>query len=145
MHRIVALAALFTPLALPASAAPGADLVVKVVELRNLRGKVGCQVFASADGFPSEDAKAFVGTSVAASKNDVVCKFTGLAPGRYAVSVMHDEDGDGELDSNFFGVPTEGYGASNNKLPALSPPDFAASSFEVKAGETKTIQIRLKY
>ncbi len=38
--------------------------------------------------------------------------FAGIAPGRYAVTAQHDEDGDGKLKTNFIGMPKEGVGIS---------------------------------
>jgi uncharacterized protein (DUF2141 family) len=42
-----------------------------------------------------------------------VCEFPGVAPNTYAVSVFHDENSNGKLDTNFMGIPREGVGASN--------------------------------
>ncbi|MEM6558537.1 MAG: DUF2141 domain-containing protein [Myxococcota bacterium] len=132
--------------AAPAVAAEEAATVVLEVKVENTDGQVGCNLFRSADGFPSDRKKAV--QSVASKKlqaDPVLCTFKNVAPGTYAAAVMHDEDGDGELDSNLFGVPTEGYGATNNKLPRLASPKFDASSFKVAAGETKRLVIKLKY
>jgi uncharacterized protein (DUF2141 family) len=45
-------------------------------------------------------------------------------PGRFAVAVFHDENEDHKFNRDFFGIPTEGYGFSNNPgfrfgLPAM--------------------------
>jgi uncharacterized protein (DUF2141 family) len=50
---------------------------------------------------------------IAASGKEVVLKFD-LPAGEYAVQVLHDENDNGKLDTNFMGMPTEGYGFSNN-------------------------------
>jgi uncharacterized protein (DUF2141 family) len=58
--------------------------------------------------------------------------FANLAPGRYAVIAFHDEDGDGRLDKNLLGVPTEPYGFSKGAHGFLSAPSFkdAAVAFD---------------
>jgi len=71
-------------------------------------------------------------------------KFTkkGLQPGEYAITIYHDSNSNGELDTNFFRIPKERYGFSNNARNTFGPPDFEKCLFEVK-GDT-TIAIRLK-
>lgn len=57
---------------------------------------------------------------------------------------MHDENGNGKLDKNIFGVPVEGYGVSNNKTYALSELKWSESAFMV-GSEDVTLSIRLRY
>ncbi len=66
-----------------------------------------------------------------------------LMPGDYAVSLIHDENGNGKLDKNLFGIPTEGVGFSQNPKLSFGPPTYAASRFDV-AGDTNET-IKLKY
>ena len=68
----------------------------------------------------------------------------GLEPGRYAVILFHDENQDGKLDKNVIGVPTEGFGFSNNASGLLSAPDFADALVTLGADRTR-IQIDLRY
>jgi uncharacterized protein (DUF2141 family) len=62
---------------------------------------------------------------------DAEVRFENVAPGRYAVSLFHDQNGNGRLDSNWVGAPTEGYGASRNALPALGAPTFEENAIVV--------------
>lgn len=55
------------------------------------------------------------------------------------------EDESESINTNFIGIPTEGYGASNNVLPALSAPEFEASAFSLAAGEARAVSVTLKY
>lgn len=122
-----------------------AELTVEVGKLRNLRGVLGCQIFERADGFPSQGQKAKARQEHVPQGNFVTCSFKDLPPGQYAVAVIHDEDQDGILETNFLGMPQEGYGASNNKLPGLSAPTFEDSRLTIGPGEKKTIKIELRY
>ncbi len=66
----------------------------------------------------------------------------GLKPGRYALKVYHDIDGDGRMNMNAFGIPTEPYAASNNAPSTMGPPAWADAVFEVTAdGARQTISI----
>lgn len=58
-----------------------------------------------------------------------------LVYGEYAIKVFHDEDQDGELDSNFFGKPTEAYGFSNNARGTFGPPDYEEAKFLISQKE----------
>ena len=57
-----------------------------------------------------------------------------LPPGRYAVSAFHDENDNGELDTNLVGIPSEGYGFANDPGAVFGPPDFEAAA--VTVGDT---------
>ena len=73
------------------------------------------------------------------------CSFSNVEPGTYAIAVVHDENGNGKLDKNFVGVPSEGYGVSNNKTYALSAPKWDESTFKLGATESKALQVKLRY
>lgn len=71
-----------------------------------------------------------------------VLTFSDVELGTYAIMVYHDEDRSGTLNTNFFGIPTEPVGASNNARRPFGPPTFADASFEV-ATETQNVTINL--
>jgi uncharacterized protein (DUF2141 family) len=50
------------------------------------------------------------------------------------VSVFHNEDSNGKLDTNFTGIPREGVGASNNAKGHFDPPKFDAAAFRFSGG-----------
>jgi uncharacterized protein (DUF2141 family) len=149
MFGRVSVAALALALFVAPAAARGEDaparLVVEVGTLRNLKGTLNCLLFARAEGFPNEPKKAQARVALTPTGNAMRCVFEGLPAGRYAISVLHDEDESDSINTNFIGIPTEGYGASNNVLPALSAPEFEASAFSLAAGEARAVSVTLKY
>jgi uncharacterized protein (DUF2141 family) len=122
-----------------------ASLEVLVPQVRNTKGGVGCQLFASAQGFPKEGGRALQAVMAPITQGSTRCQFQPVPAGTYAVAVVHDENGNQSLDSNFLGVPTEGYGVSNNRTYALSEPRWDESRFELAAGETRQLTIQLRY
>jgi len=66
-----------------------------------------------------------------------------LASGEYALVVYQDENGNGRLDENFIGIPSEPLGFSNRYWPQ-GPPTFTKAAFKLEAEETKTIDIKLQ-
>jgi uncharacterized protein (DUF2141 family) len=117
---------------------------VEISGLRNDRGKVMCALFASASDFPKHADKAVMRNTAAIADRRAVCEFGGVAPGTYAVSVFHDENSNGRLDTNFMGIPREGVGASNNAKGHFGPPKFEAASFRYSGGKLD-LKINIDY
>ena len=66
------------------------------------------------------------------------------APGIYAVALFHDENANGHLDTNALGIPTEGYGFSNNPTLYFGPPDLGRVRFTLRPGDN-SVDVRMKY
>ena len=129
----LAAAVMLAVLLLPLPVAAG-ELRVTVEGIRSPRGTVLIGLYDS----PASFAKAVEGSAEgggflvdpdrfgavalranAAMRSTVV--FSNLGPGRYAAIALHDENGNGKLDKNFLGIPTEPYGFSNNVQGFLRP------------------------
>jgi uncharacterized protein (DUF2141 family) len=70
-------------------------------------------------------------THVSATVGETVLYFTGVAPGQYAISLYHDVNGNGRLDSDFIGRPTEPYGFSHDVKARFGAPKFKDAAIEV--------------
>jgi uncharacterized protein (DUF2141 family) len=68
----------------------------------------------------------------------------GIEPGVYAVQAFHDENDNLDLDRNFFGLPQEGMGFSNDAPMRFGPPSFDDAAIEIGAGGAAT-RLRLRY
>jgi len=79
-----------------------------------------------------------------ASAGTVMLSFPEVAPGRYAVTVYHDENSNRKLDRNLIGMPTEGYGFSRDAPIRMGPPAFDDAAFEVEQ-DGAAIVISLRY
>ena len=80
--------------------------------------------------------------SVAASASKMV-EFAGVTPGTYAISLIHDENGNGKLDTRVI-IPREGFGFSRNPAITFGPPKFAAASFGIVPGMNNQ-SVKFKY
>jgi uncharacterized protein (DUF2141 family) len=127
-----------------AAAADVGQVTFEITNLRRPRGVVQAALFNSPQGFPDGN-HAFRYMKLDVEDRAARGTFLGLPPGEYAILVFHDEDEDGELDRNFLGIPREGYGASRNSLPSFSAPKFKGNRFALAAGESKLVQMRLRY
>jgi uncharacterized protein (DUF2141 family) len=113
-----------------AAPAPAATLSVTVDEIAVQQGQLKLALYDSESAWKGE-AKPRAG-HLAQPDGDATLEFSfaDLPPGRYAVRVMHDENGNGKLDSNFLGIPKEGYGASNNPK-VMRAPHFDEAAFDL--------------
>ena len=127
--------------ALLPGASPTTRLDVDVSGVRSDKGMIRVCLTADPENFPNcvDDARAST-KSVPARQHGI--GFDALPPGRYAVAVIHDENGNAKLDT-FAGIPREGFGFSQNPAIRFGPPKFSAARFEI-TGPTRQ-QVRMKY
>jgi len=125
------------------SAAAAAELTVTVSGIRNASGSVSAGIFNSDNSF-AKPSEAFVSFRIKATQGSVGFTIHNLPPGRYAVTAYHDENANGRLDFDPTGVPTEGYGVSNDARNPLAPPEFAKAAFEVR-DQNKSVAINIGY
>lgn len=139
--RINALATLALLAAAPA--APASVLEVTVQQLLPQRGELLLVLFDRAEGWPDKPAARLPSRRVKVEGETMTLKLEGLAPGRWAVMVLQDLNGNGRVDTNLVGLPKEPYGVSNNRLPRLSPPVFEEALVDLGTqGAAVTIQLR---
>jgi len=105
-----------------------ASLVVRTVGLRNDTGSVFVALFANAADFAAN--RALRGGVAPISGGSAQLVFADTQPGAYGVAVFHDENGNGKLDTNVIGIPTEGFGFSRDAAGTFGPPDFAQMRFD---------------
>ena len=144
------LSALVGAMALPApSHGQGRDAGVEPGILVIMRGLRSDRGFASAGLYDSAATWTHSGQEVATCHGPVShgvsrCRLDGVGPGRYAIGVMHDEDGDGHFVTGFLGIPDEGYGFSRDARGTLSAPSFESAAFDY-AGGVQALLITMRY
>lgn len=127
--------ALLVLVAAPQTQSAPANLIhVEIAGLRNDKGQVLCALFSSPPGFPKDSDKAVARARSGISQGHAFCDFPVTAAGTYAVSVFHDENSNGKLDTGLLGIPREGVGASNNAKGHFGPPKFDAAAFRFEGG-----------
>jgi uncharacterized protein (DUF2141 family) len=119
-------------------------LTVTISNFRNNQGQVSVALYDKEEGFPKSPDKALKIVTAPISCKKSIVVFESLPPGEYAISVFHDENKNGKMDSNFFGIPKEGVGASNDARGHLGPPHYKDAKFNF-SGNTQSIIINLVY
>ena len=144
--RAARLVVLITALAADARADAPSTIVLEVSTFRNRNGMLGCQLYDTQNGFPDKwPSAANMQQRVPVTGATTSCTFGNMPPGTYAAAVIHDENSNNKLDKNFLGIPTEGYGISQNHTHALRRPTWDESKFVVAPQSIVTTRISLRY
>lgn len=118
-------------------------LEVKIDKIKSSKGNIIVGLYDKDDHFPRN---AMDGKIVKATKGGMTVVFDNVKPGKYAVSILHDENRNKDLDQNKLGIPKEGFGFSNNAMGAIGPPSFEKATIEVPADQKDTvIAIDMRY
>ena len=146
--RCVALFAVLVSANVPAVAfaqSPCPGIHVKILNIKNSMGTVACALFDSPVGFPTEFLHSATNVMIIKiRKAQARCDFEDIPPGTYAMVVIHDANMNGKLDTNFLGIPTEGYGFSNDARGLLGAPSFSDASFQYD-GQNVDLTMSLHY
>lgn len=115
-----------------AAPSPAAELDIEVRGIRSGDGRIFVAVHGpdTSATFPAANGMV-AGLNQRASAGTLRFVLRDFPPGRYAVNAFHDENDNGELDTNLVGIPSEGYGFANDPGAAFGPPDFEAAAVTV--------------
>lgn len=114
------------------------SVTIKVEKAQSNDGKMFIALYNTESGFLEKTYKS-AKSEIANQSCSIV--FKDIPEGTYAVSIFHDENNNGKMDTNFFGIPTEDYGCSNGATGFFGPPKWNDAKFELK--ENKSITITL--
>ena len=117
------------------------NLIVTIENLKNINGDILIGLYDNASNFPRKVA---TGKVVKVTEKLMKVTFPDIKPGNYAVSVLHDENQNKDMDQGRLGIPKEGYGFSNNVMGVMGPPSFKKARFHVPDGDS-SITIKMKY
>jgi uncharacterized protein (DUF2141 family) len=129
MNKLIQLAA-GVGASLTLQLAGAADLTIHVDDVKAADGNVMVALFNSEGTFLKASAK---GARVPAAAGATTVVIGDLPEGEYAFAVYHDANGNGKMDKNMFGIPTEDYAFSNNALGKMGPPSYASAKFALPA------------
>ena len=123
-----------------ARAAMAADLTVTITHIVEPGGEVRWAVFDSAEDYKA-DANPVLAARSRVDGDRLRFTVHDLPDGRYAIKLYHDANANGKLDSNRLGIPTEGYGFSNN-AGRFGPPPFEKAAVALEDDLQITIRVR---
>ena len=120
-----------------------AELQVEFSNFRAAKGNLYIAIYDRSDAFLQTD-RAYSKKIVPVNQQGSIKISLGSLPaGKYALSCFHDLNGNGKLDTNWAGIPTEPYGFSNNARPQFRAPKWAETAFDL-SGAGGSIGVRLE-
>jgi len=121
------------------------DYNLKIV-ISNIKysGKIYFALYDSAENFNSTDEsvdkmKLAIREMVKVGEHEINLK---LEKGYYGIKIYVDKNLNEKFDTNFFGLPKEQFGFSNNVIGLVGPPTFEKSMIYVSSNETINIILR---
>lgn len=118
--------------------AQNVNLTVSISGLKSNAGLLKVGLFNSEGEFLKSPYK---GISSEIKLNAATVTFMNIPKGKYAVSVYHDKNKNGKLDTNFVGIPSEDFACSNNAEGFMGPPSYEDAKFDL----TKDLKIEVKF
>jgi uncharacterized protein (DUF2141 family) len=119
-------------------------ITVQVEGIKSKTGKIALLLFNQAQGFPGEVKQSLRQELKNVNKEELTFVLDQLPYSTYAISVIHDENENQRIDTNFLGIPKEGYGFSNNSRNLFRAPRFKEAAFALDRSEL-TLRINLIY
>jgi uncharacterized protein (DUF2141 family) len=118
-----------------------ARLTIELKGMTSSSGKIYVALYRQGDAFPSFSGK-YKGVLVDADQKPVQVVFNRIPADTYAVATFHDENNNGVMDKNAFGVPSEIYGFSNNVRKTFSAPTFSDAAFGLESERKLLIHLK---
>jgi uncharacterized protein (DUF2141 family) len=122
---------------------PKEAITIVVVGAQHDGGIMRVAFYDSAEGF-NEPEMAAKRTSLSIDNGETSAWIpVDALPKRIAVAAFHDENGNGRLDRNRLGIPTERYGFSRDARGVTGPPDFEDAVIDrPESGQSISLSIR---
>lgn len=119
---------------------PSSTLTLNVSGFEAEQGQIMAALFDTEEAYESETP--LKGEIVDVNGDTVKIQFNKLRLGDYAFKLFHDANGNGELDTDAFGIPSEDYYFSNDASDPFSAPEWDEAKFRIPHGRvTKTISL----
>lgn len=116
-------------------------LMITIENIKEPKGQLIVALFNSNETYLKKD---FRSQKVDVRGESQEITFEQLPEGNYSVSIIYDKNRNGELDTNFMGIPTEGFGFSRKSMGTFGAPSYEATKVKIN-GDTLQLAIPLKY
>lgn len=137
--KIAALSAALALIAAPAFAQDAADITF-TFDVGEPTGRIMVALYDSEAAYGGSGGPARV-AQLDVSGPTATAQFSGLPAGDYAMKAFHDVDGDGQMDTNPFGMPTEPFAFSNNAVGNMGPARWDRARFTATGSVAQTINL----
>lgn len=120
------------------------EVVVYVSNIKNSKGNIKAALFQGIESYESKKATPVAKNRAFIQNGKTVITFKDIPYGEYTLKVFHDENDDVKVNTNWIGIPTEGFGISNNAIGAFGPQSYDKAKFNLNQSSVNQY-ISLKY
>ncbi|MDR7212420.1 DUF2141 domain-containing protein [Flavobacterium piscis] len=126
------------------SSSYGQNTHIKISGIRSEKGQILLNVFKNNQDYEQEKVSKKLVFEKKAIANGLMIIDCDLEPGIYGITLIDDENKDGELNKNLIGIPKEGFGFSDFFMEKMKKPVFDEFKITIKKEDNK-INIKIKY
>jgi len=119
-------------------------LDIEITNIRNRNGVIRLSVYTGPTQYPYHPVKTYEIKKDSVVNGIIHTCLKDLSPGQYGLCFLDDENRTGQMESNFFGIPLEGFGFANNPKLFLKKPEYDRIVFKIYPG-TNHIQLITRY
>lgn len=113
-----------------------ATLSVHFSGIKESKGRIVLSVYDSPEHYRKQPLQVLRVATATAQQHGIS---VALPAGTYAITVYQDANGNGKIDRNFMGIPTELGGFSNNPRIVMGPPSFKRCAFRLEGNQQISI------
>jgi uncharacterized protein (DUF2141 family) len=122
------------------------QLTVEIQNIRNPEGQIILSYYNSPETWLDEE---FTDHEIKFSKEStkdgkLTVIIENLEPGTYGIAFSDDENGDDKMNSNWLGIPREGFGFSRNFKVHMRKPKWEEGNFRLEKDTTIVINVQYK-
>lgn len=107
--------------------------------MKSNKGSLFIALYSTEDSFLKKPFKGAIAKIIDAK---VTVSLKDVPAGVYAVSAFHDANDNKKMDTNFFGIPKEPIGISNDAKGFMGPPKYKDAKFEVSKDIVLKISVK---
>jgi uncharacterized protein (DUF2141 family) len=120
---------------------PPTSFSLNVNNIESTQGQLLVAVYDRSDGYMDIAKARFKKSYSISSTGSIRLSLPEIPAGTYAITCVHDLNGNGTIDKNWAGVPTEPYGFSNGVRPKFRAPTWEESKFWFSG---QTVQVKVE-
>jgi len=117
-------------------------LLVEITNIDNTEGRILISIYDQEDDFPYKPLKTYSVEKEKLVDGKLEYSLLDIKPGLYAITLLDDKNTNKKMDTNWLGIPREGFGFSNNMKPSLGgAPPFEKCTFKI---EQELVRIKIE-
>ena len=134
--NVLSLSALITSLLMSYAHVHAATVLFEIEGIKSDSGKLYVSLFKGQENYKAKKPEKSLAIDALAGNKEAI--FENITTGEYVIQYFHDENNNKKLETNLFGMPTEGFGFSNDAKPNYGPAKYEDMKFVV-SGESETV------